>query len=343
MLEPHDDVVGVPDHDHVTRGLAPSPALSPEVENVVKVNVREQRRDHRALSRPLLLNRYHLVFKDPGPQPFLDEPEDALIADLVFQEADNPFLGDLREERPDIGVQYEAHFLAADPDVECVQRIVLAAPRPEPVREPEEICLVNLVQHRRHCSLDDLVFEGGDRERALGAEALIRLDFLYEPHGDAGRNMSSLALDSINSAFNTLIAKGLPAVQVVVDKRLKVEQAGLAVMQDIMRFLLDNPAARHAHAVNFPAGSNARRVLEVSAAVECDDGGVTLSDDNEEFFDGLGLGVDWDWGEDGITRDKAARVFARQQSAVERLTDAKGALQRALATQSEFGSRVPSL
>ena len=175
------------------------------------------------------------------------------------------------------------------------------------------------------------------------AQALIRLDFLYEPHGDAGRNMSSLALDSINSAFNTLIAKGLPAVQVVVDKRLKVEQAGLAVMQDIMRFLLDNPAARHAHAVNFPAGSNARRVLEVSAAVECDDGGVTLSDDNEEFFDGLGLGVDWDWGEDGITRDKAARVFARQQSAVERLTDAKGALQRALATQSEFGSRVPSL
>jgi hypothetical protein len=43
MLETHDDVVGVPDHDHVARGLAPSPARGPEVENVVEIDVREQR------------------------------------------------------------------------------------------------------------------------------------------------------------------------------------------------------------------------------------------------------------------------------------------------------------
>jgi hypothetical protein len=48
---------------------------------------------------------------------------------MRFQEADHPFLGDFREERPDIGVQYETHLLAADPDEECVQRIMLAAPR----------------------------------------------------------------------------------------------------------------------------------------------------------------------------------------------------------------------
>jgi hypothetical protein len=47
----------------------------------------------------------------------------------VFEEADHPFLGDFREKRPDIGVQYESHLLAADPDEECVQRIMLAAPR----------------------------------------------------------------------------------------------------------------------------------------------------------------------------------------------------------------------
>src|SRR5271165_6945594 len=43
MLEAHDDVVGVPDHDHVARGLTPSPALGPEVENVMEIDVREQR------------------------------------------------------------------------------------------------------------------------------------------------------------------------------------------------------------------------------------------------------------------------------------------------------------
>src|SRR4051812_58214 len=72
------------------------------------------RSDHRSLSRPLLLYRYDLVFEDPGPQPFLDQPEDALIADPMFEEADDPFLGNFREERPDISVQYETHLLAAD-------------------------------------------------------------------------------------------------------------------------------------------------------------------------------------------------------------------------------------
>ena len=33
-----------------------------------------------------------------GPQPFLDEPEDALVADPVFEEADNPLLGNFRED-----------------------------------------------------------------------------------------------------------------------------------------------------------------------------------------------------------------------------------------------------
>src|SRR3954447_26092253 len=43
MLEAHDDVVGIPDHDHVARGLTPSPACGPEVENVMEIDVREQR------------------------------------------------------------------------------------------------------------------------------------------------------------------------------------------------------------------------------------------------------------------------------------------------------------
>ena len=87
----------------------------------------------------------------------------------MFQEADNPFLGYLREERPNVGVQYEVHLPAADPDYQCIQRIVLAASRSEPIREPEEVFLVDHAQHCGHGSLDDLVFECGDRERAFAA------------------------------------------------------------------------------------------------------------------------------------------------------------------------------
>jgi hypothetical protein len=42
-LETHDYIVGIPHHDHIAGGFAPSPALSPEVEDVVKIDVRKQR------------------------------------------------------------------------------------------------------------------------------------------------------------------------------------------------------------------------------------------------------------------------------------------------------------
>src|SRR5215831_18137170 len=113
------------------------------------------------------LYRYHPVFEDAGSQPFLDEPDDAPIADPMLQEADHPFLGNFREKRPDIGVEYEVYFLGADPDDERIQRIVLAASRSEPVRKTEEFFLVNRTEHCCHGPLDDLVFKGCDRERAL--------------------------------------------------------------------------------------------------------------------------------------------------------------------------------
>jgi hypothetical protein len=119
------------------------------------------------LTRPLLLNRHQPVFKDTGPKPFLDEPDDALIADPVFQEADDPFLGDFREERPNVGVEYEVHFLAADPNDECIQRIVLAAPRSESVREAQKVLFPYLVEDRSYRGLDDLIFQCRDSQWSL--------------------------------------------------------------------------------------------------------------------------------------------------------------------------------
>jgi hypothetical protein len=59
------------------------------------------------------------------------------------------------------------HLCAVDSDDECVQRIVLAALGPEPVREAEEVFLVDRAQHRACRLLYDLVFEYGNCERAL--------------------------------------------------------------------------------------------------------------------------------------------------------------------------------
>src|SRR5207245_955215 len=63
----------------------------------------------------------------------------------------------------------QLHLLAGDADHQCVQRIVLTALGPEPIREPEEILLVDRVQQCAGRPLDDFVFQGGYRERALSA------------------------------------------------------------------------------------------------------------------------------------------------------------------------------
>src|SRR5713101_3185344 len=87
-------------------------------------------------------------------------------------------LADRIEEAAEVGVQYPVHLRAADPDHEGVQRVMLAALGAEPVREPEEVFLVDRLQHREGRPLDDLVLKGGDRERALPA---VRLWYVSPP------------------------------------------------------------------------------------------------------------------------------------------------------------------
>src|SRR5229473_2411212 len=53
-----------------------------------------------------------------------------------------------------------------------------AAPRPEPIREPEEVFLVDRIQHRSRRPLDDLVLKGRDRKRTLPA---VRLGYVDAP------------------------------------------------------------------------------------------------------------------------------------------------------------------
>ena len=78
-----------------------------------------------------------------------------------------PVLANRVEKVSDVGVKNEANLPAGDADHERVQAIVLAALRPEPVAEPEELFLVDAVQHRHGRPLDNLVLECRDRQRAL--------------------------------------------------------------------------------------------------------------------------------------------------------------------------------
>jgi hypothetical protein len=108
----------------------------------------------------------------------LDQADHARVADPVVQELDQPFLADLVEERSDVGVEYVVHLRATDANHQGVQRIMLAALGSESIREPEEVLLVDRIQHGDRCPLDDLVFKGRDRKRALPP---IRLRYIPPP------------------------------------------------------------------------------------------------------------------------------------------------------------------
>jgi len=68
------------------------------------------------------------------------------------------------EKRADVGVQNPVHLPPADSDRQGVQRVMLAAAGADPIREPEEVLLVNRVQRLQRRPLDDFVFHGGDRQ-----------------------------------------------------------------------------------------------------------------------------------------------------------------------------------
>src|SRR4051812_44718997 len=152
--------------DHVAGGLVASPAFGPQIQNVVQIDIGQERRNHRTLPRPSVTDRYGSVFKYARLQPFPDQADDALVTDTMLNEPDEPILADRIEEVSDIGVQNIVHLPRVDRDHQGVKRIVCPTSGSEPIREPEEILLEDGVQHHDGGTLDNLVFQGSNRPAA---------------------------------------------------------------------------------------------------------------------------------------------------------------------------------
>src|SRR5215469_17194820 len=73
---------------------------------------------------------------------------------------------------PQLASRGSFHLLSVDPDTKRVQRIVLSTIWPKPVAEPEELLLVDAVQHGDGRPLDHFVFQGGHRKWALSSIGL---------------------------------------------------------------------------------------------------------------------------------------------------------------------------
>jgi len=70
------------------------------------------------------------------------------------------FVRQIIEKATNVGIENPVHLLPHDPHPERVQCIVLAAPRPETIGEPQKVLFVYLVEDRHYGLLNDLVLQG---------------------------------------------------------------------------------------------------------------------------------------------------------------------------------------
>jgi hypothetical protein len=85
----------------------------------------------------------------------------------VLHKLDHPSVIDLVEKRPDIKVEHPVHLLTGNPDVERIQRIVLAPPWPKTIRKAQKILFPNLVEDCPYRVLDDFVLQRRDSQWSL--------------------------------------------------------------------------------------------------------------------------------------------------------------------------------
>jgi len=97
-LEPEHDVIGIPHDDHVAVGAPLTPCLDPEIEHVVEVDVRQERRCTAALRRPFFHPLALPILPHPGVQPFPDKPHEASVCNPVLDKLHQPPVVDGIEE-----------------------------------------------------------------------------------------------------------------------------------------------------------------------------------------------------------------------------------------------------
>ena len=127
VLKAGQKVIGEPKIMRLTATLPAHPFAEPQVQHVMKVDVREQRRYNGPLGRAFFRGPHQALFHDTAFKHPDDQSDDPLICDAVPQKLDHPLVVDPVEKTPDIGLHHVADPLLLDRASESLQAVVLAA------------------------------------------------------------------------------------------------------------------------------------------------------------------------------------------------------------------------
>src|SRR6516165_12366834 len=128
---------------------------------------------------------------------------------IRWDELDQPFVRNPIEKALKVKIEHPVHPLRQQSGVERVQRVMRAAPWPEPVREAEKVRFVDGVQHLDRGTLGDLIFQRRDTERPLPP---VGLGDVHPPHRLGSVRSSLQPLGQILEVFFQALPVVLPHV-----------------------------------------------------------------------------------------------------------------------------------
>src|ERR1017187_6726683 len=102
----------------------------------------------------------------------------------MLHELDHPTFVEVIEKSSNVGIKNVVHLLLQERVRQCIQRLMLAAPRAKSIRESEKVFLVDLVEDGNHGLLDKFVFYSRYREWTLPS-----ICFLYVPSSRGSRSI----------------------------------------------------------------------------------------------------------------------------------------------------------
>src|SRR5260370_19883887 len=110
----------------------------------MEVNIRKQRRCHRAVRSSPLRCRPLPFFRYSSPQPLSDEAKYPSISDAMLDELQEPIVSNFIEKAPDVGIKNPSHFPPHDSYPGRIQRVMLASPGSATIGAPHKCRFVRL-------------------------------------------------------------------------------------------------------------------------------------------------------------------------------------------------------
>src|SRR3984957_18758998 len=175
-LERDDEIIRVPDQTSLAVQARHDFPVKPPVENVVQVDVAQQRRQDRPLGRADVRSRVLRSVQHPHMQTLADQSQQRPISHPLPKHLQQLRAIDAVEEGRNVRLQdpvQRAPFLGR---VQGPNRVVSASPGPKAVRAVQKVWLVHRLQHRADGVLDDLVLERRNAQRPSSAVALGDVD-----------------------------------------------------------------------------------------------------------------------------------------------------------------------